>query len=129
MSDWISVKDRLPETKDNVFVLAIINDKENPIPFVSIYDGKLQSFTSSDITHWSLIAEWRFMPSVIEWFPYPEYKPEEGNYLVTFVGRSVKEASFECGDWYDGENCTKYVIAFAPIPEPYKGPEEKKRCI
>ena len=58
------------------------------------------------------------------WIPCSERLPEDGTYLCTLDGELVGEqepftgmCGIENGKWYD-EGC---VIAWKPLPEPYKG--------
>lgn len=58
------------------------------------------------------------------WIPVSERLPEDGTYLCTLDGELVREeepftgmCGIENGKW-DEEGC---VIAWQPLPEPYKG--------
>lgn len=63
-------------------------------------------------------------PSNASWIPVEEKLPEDGTYLCTLDGELVGEqepftgmCGIENGKW-DEEGC---VIAWKPLPEPYKG--------
>lgn len=67
------------------------------------------------------------------WIPVSERLPEEGRYLVTTVYGEVKESEFDLKKWWQIDNSTISleweeepikVVAWQPLPEPWKGEEE-----
>jgi hypothetical protein len=68
-----------------------------------------------------------------EWIPCSERLPEEnGKYLVCWRGEWGVNICFaeysKCGKyWYDASEGSEYrgVTAWMPLPEPYKGGDEK----
>lgn len=60
-----------------------------------------------------------------DWIPCSERLPEEnGSYIVTSMDYvDTFEAVFEAGEWFSIDYCDdiKNVIAWMPLPEPYKG--------
>nr|DAK68215.1 MAG TPA: Protein of unknown function (DUF551) [Caudoviricetes sp.] len=74
-------------------------------------------------------------PTVYEasdWIPVDEKLPEsDGFYLATLDGEICGQeeaftglAEFEHGKWIDDEEGYKCVLAWQPLPEPYKGGKE-----
>lgn len=67
------------------------------------------------------------------WIPVEKAQPEEdGFYIATMDGEIVGQeetfvglAEFENGKWIDDEEDYKCVIAWRPLPEPYK-PERSR---
>ena len=68
MSEWISVKDRLPENDDNV--LVIVNGKYNNVTFVNAmmiaafcddehvwFLNEYPDFVHANVTHWMPLPE------------------------------------------------------------------------
>lgn len=73
MSEWISVRDRLPEsTGEYVLVLASGKPSEN-VTLVQAY--KLAEFDANDGWILEMYPEWE-NPTVTHWMPLPE-PPEE----------------------------------------------------
>lgn len=71
MSEWVSVKDRLPETDDMVLVLASGKPREN-ITLVDAFE-----LAEYDPEGWSLETYPEWMDAkVTHWMPLPE-PPEE----------------------------------------------------
>ena len=68
-----------------------------------------------------------------EWIPVSESQPEEdGEYFVTWITSRVNRplleiCEYSCGEW-DIDNGSAYsdaqVIAWMPLPEPYKAESE-----
>lgn len=62
-----------------------------------------------------------------KWIPCSERLPEEnGSYIVTSMDYvDTFEAVFDAGEWFSIDYCDdiKNVIAWMPLPEPYKGDE------
>ena len=69
------------------------------------------------------------------WIPVEKAQPEEdGFYIATMDGEIVGQeetfvglAEFENGKWIDDEEDYKCVIAWRPLPEPYK-PKQPETC-
>jgi hypothetical protein len=67
------------------------------------------------------------------WIPVSERLPEEnGFYLATYDGEICGEnepvtglAEYENGKWVDDEEDYQCVLAWMPLPEPYKESEEE----
>jgi len=63
------------------------------------------------------------------WIPCSERLPDkDGFYMVTIDGELVGDtkpfaglAEFEKGEWVDNEDDYQCVLAWMPLPEPYKG--------
>lgn len=54
-----------------------------------------------------------------EWIPVSEKLPEVyGEYLITDLGGNVRKDTYN--DYFKKFNAGKYVIAWQPLPEPYK---------
>lgn len=70
-----------------------------------------------------------------EWIPISERLPEEGLTVLTFdTNGDIEFGAYEDGTWeWLAESCTDYwtgndvVIAWMPLPEPYKGGDPDER--
>lgn len=70
------------------------------------------------------------------WIPVSERLPEEnGFYLATCDGEICGEnepftglAEYENGKWVDDEEDYQCVLAWMPLPKPYKGENESEEC-
>lgn len=66
--------------------------------------------------------------SPYRWIPVNERLPEKGGeYLVSVrwyreddIDINVYDYDARCKEWNDGESCGQRVIAWMPLPEPYK---------
>lgn len=75
MSEWISVKDRLPEIDGNV--LVIVNGKQHKnVTLESAYE--LAEFSPSDGWIMEMWPEWE-TPEVTHWMPLPD-PPREAHH-------------------------------------------------
>ena len=128
---------------------AAIDALANAIPSLTTPDG------CGEFDHEIQIADEAFvdamqtihdMPSADvqpaqRWIPCSERLPEEdGQYLITVkykhVNDSYEDVYAEHGDWFDGkwdmfcfEHCGEVedIIAWMPLPEPYKDGEQDER--
>lgn len=72
MSEWISVKDRLPDNDD--FVLAIVSGKTGSIKLDNAYE--LAQFSMDEGWILEMWPEWED-PKVSHWMPLPEPPKED----------------------------------------------------
>ena len=87
-----------------------------------------------DTPLWVLVSLGLQSAKVPEWTPVSESQPEEdGEYLVTWTTSRSKRplleiCEYSCGEW-DIDNGSAYsdaqVIAWMPLPEPYKAESEE----
>lgn len=57
MAEWISVKDRLPEEDQEVFIIERFEDEPLNIISVQTYDSKVLDDIWANVTHWMPIPE------------------------------------------------------------------------
>ncbi len=59
---------------------------------------------------------------VMRWIPCSERLPEDGTYIVCLDDGSVFEYDYISKWWDDGawQYCGKDVVAWMPLPKPYK---------
>ena len=63
----------------------------------------------------------RDLPSAQQWIPCSERLPDQnGKYLVVGRQKAINILKFDGGRWYGKWG----VVAWMPLPEPYKGEEE-----
>lgn len=59
------------------------------------------------------------------WIPCAERMPEESDtYLVTYKfhwGNEVDACNWIHGKWYDSEGIAEHIVAWMPLPKPWKG--------
>ena len=61
------------------------------------------------------------LPSAQQWIPCSERLPDQnGKYLVVGRQKAINILKFDGGRWYGKWG----VVAWKPLPEPYKGDEE-----
>ena len=61
------------------------------------------------------------LPSAQQWIPCSERLPDQnGKYLVVGRQKAINILKFDGGRWYGKWG----VVAWLPLPEPYKGEEE-----
>ena len=61
------------------------------------------------------------LPSAQQWIPCSERLPDQnGKYLVVGRQKAINILKFDGGRWYGKWG----VVAWMPLPEPYKGEEE-----
>ncbi len=59
-----------------------------------------------------------------DWIPVSERLPEDGYWLWSAVGGEVKKDFYWKGHWEQAEELGYEVIAWRPLPEPYRESEE-----
>lgn len=96
--------------------------EEKPEPYVTI-----ECETEEDFNHIKRCLE------ATRWIPVEERLPEkDGFYLVTMDGEIAGEdkpftglTEFENGKWFDDEDDYQCVLAWQPLPEPYRPSDEQ----
>ena len=96
--------------------------EEKPEPYVTI-----ECETEEDFNHIKRCLE------ATRWIPVEERLPEkDGFYLVTMDGEIAGEdkpftglTEFENGKWLDDEDDYQCVLAWQPLPEPYRPSDEQ----
>ena len=67
----------------------------------------------------------KYAPTVNQWIPCSERLPEKsGWYLCSYESKLVQSTVFYDGGWFNANVDVNNVIAWMPLPEPYKGVTE-----
>lgn len=110
-------------------------DEVNSLEKNPVWDMDIIHHESYDLGRnvgWNECLETIQMNKNNSWIPVEERLPEsDGFYLATLDGEICGQeeaftglAEFEHGKWIDDEEGYKCVLAWQPLPEPYKGGEE-----
>ena len=110
-------------------------DEVNSLEKKPVWDMDIIHHESYDLGRnvgWNECLETIQMNKNNSWIPVEERLPEsDGFYLATLDGEICGQeeaftglAEFEHGKWIDDEEGYKCVLAWQPLPEPYKGGEE-----
>lgn len=101
----------------------IYNEEKNAFEEYKPYK-EIAFMTEEDFNEFQKVMEFyaEYKDKASEWIPVSERLPEEGTYLCTFDGELVgEEEPFTgmCG-YHNGKWDEECVIAWMPLPEPYK---------
>lgn len=115
--------DRLTKTLEAILALP---DDGN-----CLYQFDRENPRWTDETHICSVAELKALATAGEWVPCSERLPEAKDrttYFVTFadneIGAKTGSPTFENGEWQVIASVPLKVIAWMPLPDPYRPKEE-----